>query len=104
MIIIKTFAKSILIYCFNLHFLDACEVKCLFTRLLHLHFSGMPLCRGVWLEENLSLEILLKLLQWSGLIPLYNAFLGKDPNSRNLAGGTISPSPFLPLDGTSLLG
>lgn len=52
MIIIKTFAKSILIYCFNLHFLDSCEVKCLFTRLLHLHFSGMPLCRGVWLEEK----------------------------------------------------
>lgn len=76
-----------------------------FSHVYFICISLECLCAGEFgLKKSLSLEILLKLLQWSGLIPLYNAFLGKDPNSRNLAGGTISPSPFLPLDGTSLLG
>lgn len=51
-IIFKTFAKLVLIYCFNLHFLDEYEVKHLFICLLPLHYSGMPLCRGIWLEEK----------------------------------------------------
>ena len=52
-IIFKTFAKSVLTYCFIC--ISLMDVKpTIFSCFLHLYCSGMPLCRGVRLVKSLS--------------------------------------------------
>lgn len=52
MIIFKTFAGQYWFIVLICPSLMTCEVQFLFIYLLRLHFSGMALYRGVWLEEK----------------------------------------------------
>ena len=102
-----------------------CRVQFLFIYLLHLHFSGMALYRGVWLEEKLlSGKTFEAAESCPGSIPFQDASLNRDfelqeASSRKPACrgdhspsaiislpqflGKAPPNPFLPLDGTSIV-